>query len=281
MFIGSEGILGIITEAWMRVRKRPSFRASTTVRFKDFYAGADAVRAISQAGLYPANCRLLQAEEAAYTGPADKDAAVVVLSFESADHPVDAWMKRALELVAEHGGSWDAEALLDQGSHRAGAAGEWRDKFVRMPYLSEHMVARGIAATTFESAITWDRFKDFHSNVMDATRKAIKRVTGREGSLTCRFTHLYPDGPAPYFTLTCPLDKTKMLDQLRDITHVGLQALVENGGTITHHHAVGRLHRPYYDQQRPELFAKALRAAKRALDPKGMLNPGVLIDPDR
>ena len=281
MFIGSEGILGIITEAWMRVRKRPSFRASTTVRFKDFYAGADAVRAISQAGLYPANCRLLQAEEAAYTGPADKDAAVVVLSFESADHPVDAWMKRALELAAEHGGRWDAEALASQGSHRAGAAGEWREKFVRMPYLTEHLVARGIAATTFESAITWDRFKDFHSNVMDATRKAIKRATGREGSLTCRFTHLYPDGPAPYFTLTCPLDKAKMLDQFEDIKHVALQALVANGGTITHHHAVGRLHRPYYDQQRPELFAKALRAAKRALDPKGMLNPGVLIDPER
>jgi alkyldihydroxyacetonephosphate synthase len=72
-----------------------------------------------------------------------------------------------------------------------------------------------------------------------------------------------------------------MLEQFADIKQVALQALVENGGTITHHHAVGRLHRPYYDQQRPELFAKALRAAKRALDPKGMLNPGVLIDPDR
>jgi len=139
--------------------------------------------------------------------------AVVVLSFESADHPVDAWMKRALELAAEHGGSWDAEALSDKGSHRAGAAGEWREKFVRMPYFSEHMVARGIAATTFESAITWDRFKDFHSNVMDATRKAIKRVTGREGSLTCRFTHLYPDGrrptspsPAPWTRRRCSIN---------------------------------------------------------------------------
>src|SRR5262249_27204873 len=59
MFIGSEGILGIITEAWVRLRKKPTFRASASVRFKTFFDGADAVREITQAGLYPANCRLL------------------------------------------------------------------------------------------------------------------------------------------------------------------------------------------------------------------------------
>ncbi|HZX85191.1 MAG TPA: FAD-binding oxidoreductase, partial [Reyranella sp.] len=104
MFIGSEGILGIITEAWVRLRKKPTFRASASVRFKSFFDGADAVREITQAGLYPANCRLLEAREALPNIPWSSEEAVLVLAFESADHPLDAWMKRALEICAGHGG---------------------------------------------------------------------------------------------------------------------------------------------------------------------------------
>ena len=107
----------------------------------------------------------------------------------------------------------------------------------------------------------------------------IKRVTGREGSITCRFTHVYPDGPCLYFTFGGLLDKRVMLDQFMEVLTTCTAATVEHGGTTTHHHAVGRFHRPFYDKQRPELFARALRGAKRELDPKGMLNPGVLIDP--
>ena len=275
MFIGSEGILGIITEAWMRIRRRPVFRAACTVRFKSFYAGAEAVRALTQSGLYPTNCRLLEAQEAAWAGIAKAGEAVLVLAFESADHPLDAWMSRALELCRDFGGVQDPV----EGSHRDGVAGEWRDKFLRTPYLMEHMVARGMLSATVESAITWDRFSEFHTKVMAAIRDAIRRSTGRDGLVTCRLTHLYPDGAAPYFTMTAPLDKARMVEQFAEIKHAALAALVENGGTVTHHHAVGRLHRPYYDKQRPELFAKALRAAKQALDPKGLMNPGVLIDP--
>ena len=279
MFIGSEGILGVITEAWMRLRKRPCFRASTTVRFGDFHAGADAVRALAQSGLYPANCRLLEAKEAAYSPDARAEGALMVLSFESADHPLDAWMTRALELCADHGGEWDRAAPESDGSQHAGAAGEWRDKFIRMPYFQEHLTARGIIATTVESAITWDRFRDFHAEVMHRTMKAAGRIFKHPSTFTCRFTHVYPDGPAPYFTFHALAEKNTMLEQYREIKQVMLSALVELGGTITHHHAVGRYHRPWYDRQRPELFAQALRAVKHVLDPNGMLNPGVLIDP--
>ena len=90
MFIGSEGILGIITEAWMRLQDRPKFRAGASVAFPDFVAGANAVRAIAQAGLYPANCRLLDPGEAANAGANQGEAAVLVLAFESADHRVGA-----------------------------------------------------------------------------------------------------------------------------------------------------------------------------------------------
>jgi alkyldihydroxyacetonephosphate synthase len=278
LFIGSEGILGVITEAWMRLRKRPTFRASTTVRFADFYKAADAVRAISQSGLYPANCRLVDADEAAVTGAGDGKQALLVLAFESADHPLDVWMSRALELCTDYGGNYDSQALASAGSHRTGAAGQWRDSFLRMPYLRENLTPRGIIVETFESAITWDRFKDFHSDVKDATAAAIVEVTGKPGLVTCRFTHVYPDGPAPYFTFHALGKQDSLAQQSWAIKSAGSEALMNRGGTITHHHAVGRDHRTWYDRQRPELFAQALASAKKTLDPKGILNPGVLID---
>ena len=278
MFIGSEGILGIITEAWVRLRKKPTFRASASVRFPNFYAGADAVRDITQAGLYPANCRLLEAREALPNIPWESEEAVLVLAFESADHPLDAWMARTLEICAAHGGAADPGGD-DENAHRSGAAGAWRNKFIRAPHYGEHAVARGILSSTFETSMTWDRFRDFHQKISKITLDTIKRVTGRDGSVTCRFTHVYPDGPCLYFTFGGILDKRKALEQFMEVLQTCTAATVEHGGTTTHHHAVGRFHRPFYDKQRPELFARALRGAKRELDPKGMMNPGVLIDP--
>ena len=97
--------------------------------------------------------------------------------------------------------------------------------------------------------------------------------------MTCRFTHVYPDGPAPYFGIYAPGRWGSTVAQWDEIKAAVSGAIADAGGTITHHHAVGRDHRPWYDQQRPDPFAAALRAAKHALDPAGVLNPGVLIDP--
>jgi alkyldihydroxyacetonephosphate synthase len=277
MFIGSEGILGVITEAWMRLQDRPSFRAGGAVRFKDFFSAAHALRALSQTGLYPSNCRILDPQEAFNTGAADGSVAIMVLAFESADHPVDAWMNRALEVVRDHGGTLEAEAGPD--AHREGAAGLWRNAFIRMPYAREFLTPRAIINDTFETAITWDRFETFHDSIKAATEKAIRDVTGRPGQVTCRFTHVYPDGPAPYFSFHALGRHGAMLEQWQAIKNAASDAVIEGGGTITHHHAVGREHRPWYDRQRPDLFAAALKAAKATLDPRGMMNPGVLIDP--
>ncbi len=279
LFIGSEGILGVITEAWMRLQKRPTFRASASVHFTDYAKAVEAVRVISQAGLYPANCRLIDAEEAADMGAGDGSKHLLVLAFENADHPVVTWMERALEIAADHGGAFDKAAAEKADAHRAGASGAWRDAFIRAPYFREVLTGLGVISDTFETAITWDRFAAFHAGVKDATHKAIKAVTGRPGRVTCRFTHVYPDGPAPYFSFRALGRREAMLEEWQAIKDAASDALIKMGGTITHHHAVGRDHRPWYDQQRPELFAGALRAAKKKLDPKGLLNPGVLIDP--
>src|SRR6185369_8568596 len=104
LFLGSEGILGVITEAWMRLQDRPRLRASASVTFADFFRAADAVRAISQSGLYPTNCRLLDANEALNSGAGNGAEHVLVLGFESADHDPSPWMRRALEIARDHGG---------------------------------------------------------------------------------------------------------------------------------------------------------------------------------
>lgn len=288
MMIGSEGALGIITAAWMRLQDRPTFRAGASVTFPDFAEAAEAVRAIVQAGLYPANVRILDQTEALFNGVADGSVAVMVLGFESADHPLDAWMTRALECCADHGGTVPdgaapgeagaTENSRDTSAARTGQAGAWREAFIRMPYFRDVLAGMGFIAETFETAITWDRWPDFHREVMETTEKVVREVCG-QGRVSCRFTHAYPDGPAPYYSITAPGRRGAQLEQMAEIKAAVSEALIRLGGTITHHHAVGRYHRPWYDKQMPEAFRRALAGAKKALDPAGVLNPGVLVDP--
>ena len=208
---------------------------------------------------------------------------MLVLGFESADHALDAWIARAVELCRDAGGAVPDDAVrtrTDDAASREGAAGAWRNAFLDAPYLRDALVRAAFVSETFETAITWDAFETFHAAVIDAARDAVKRVCGA-GTVTCRFTHVYPDGPAPYYTVMAPGRRGSELEQWAEIKRAASEALLRHGGTITHHHAVGRDHRPWYDRQRPEPFAAALRAAKAALDPAGILNPGVLIDPVR
>jgi len=286
LLLGSEGTLGVVTEAWMRLQDRPLYRAGASVRFAGadgFAQGARAVRALSQSGLAPTNCRLLDAGEARTAGAGDGSEAVLVLGFESADHALDAWMERAVELCRDAGGEVPDDAVrtrTDSGASREGAAGAWRNAFLNAPYLRDVLVRAAMVMETFETAVTWDAFEAFHAAVAEATQDAVKRVCG-SGVVTCRFTHVYPDGPAPYYTVMAPGRRGSELEQWGEIKTAASEALLAHGGTITHHHAVGRDHRPWYDRQRPELFAAALRAAKGALDPHGIMNPGTLLDPPR
>jgi alkyldihydroxyacetonephosphate synthase len=276
MLAGSEGALGVITQAWVRVQPRPSHRGSAGVRFGSFLAGAECVRAISQSALHPSNCRLLDAGEAGLTMAGDGSHALLVLGFESADHPVAEAMARALELCAQHGGAVDERRDPAAG---ADAVSSWRDAFLGAPYVRDTLVAMGVLAETFETAITWERFPGFHERVSAATEQALREVCGEGGKVFCRFTHVYPDGPAPYFTVLAPARRGEEVEQWAAVKRAASDAIIAEGGTITHHHAVGRDHRPWYDRQRPEPFAAALRGAKLAVDPAGVMNPGVLIDP--
>ncbi|MFI7699237.1 FAD-binding oxidoreductase [Nonomuraea sp. NPDC049480] len=255
--LGSEGALGVITRAWVRVQRRPAYKASVPVMFAEWRAGVAAVHDLAQSGLYPSNCRLLDAREAALTSGGDGRHALLIVGFESAGHPVGAWVARALEITSRHGGV-AGEARQDK---------EWKGAFTRMPYLRNAYPGLGVIAETFETAVTWDRFPALHEAVMAEA----------DGSATCRLAFAYPDGPAPYYTVLVPAVRGAEAEQWDELKRRFSETVLRMGGTITHHHAVGRDHRPFYDRQRPDAFALALRAAKDALDPRGILNPGVLI----
>jgi alkyldihydroxyacetonephosphate synthase len=282
MLLGSEGTLGVITEAWMRLQDRPRFRAAATARFPTFEAGVVAARAVAQSGLHPANCRLLDPVEAQLTGADDSGTAILLLAFESADHPLEAWIARAVECARDHGGTVDDNDVVSRSSDegaRGGAAGNWRSAFLRAPYTRDALVALGMISETFETACTWAAFDALHAGVVRAVLDTAHAADAWPAVVTCRFTHVYPDGPAPYFTVLAVGQEPQQLAQWEAIKAAAGEAILQHGGTITHHHAVGRDHRRWYDRQRPDTFADALRAAKSAVDPAGILNPGVLLDP--
>ncbi|MBX9394388.1 FAD-binding oxidoreductase [Streptomyces sp. TRM72054] len=279
LLLGSEGALGVVTEAWLRLQDRPVHRASQAVRFPTFLNGAKAVRTLVQLGLRPANCRLLDGGEAALSGAGDGTSAVLLLGFESAHFPQDGELEQALRCCRDLGGTpvgtprvRGPRVTPPQGG---GPEQRWRDGFLAAPYLRDSLVAAGILVETFETAITWDRFSDFTTRITRAAQDAAADVCGA-AAVNCRLTHVYPDGAALYVTVLAPARRGSETAQWDAVKSAVCELLLDHGGTITHHHAVGREHRPWYDRQRPDTFAAALGAVKRALDPQSILNPGVL-----
>jgi alkyldihydroxyacetonephosphate synthase len=270
LFCGSEGTLGVITEAWMRLQERPRFRAGTSVYFADFAQAVEATREVAQAGLNPSNCRLLGHDEVLLSGSGDGSYAILVLGFESGDHELGPWLSRAVEICAGHGGE-----LPDRADD---AAGVWRAAFLRGPHIRDAMAQLGLVHETFETAVTWERFWHFNEGVLQAVHEAMVAACGG-GTVSCRFAYVYPDGPAPYYSVYAPGRPGQELEQWDAIKQAASEAILRLGGTITHHHAVGRDHRVWYLREVPQLVTAALQAAKAELDPAGVMNPGTLFPP--
>jgi alkyldihydroxyacetonephosphate synthase len=319
LVLGSEGTLGVITEAWLRVQPRPGYRSRATLRFASFEEGVAATREVVQARLSPANCRLLDANEAMLNEITFDGSSVLLLGFESFDHPVESELDRAIEIGESHGGELSEgpaherpDGAEDEGDDTAGDEGrggdestdggrtddrrvddgdeaaegeerdgsetdDWRSSFFEAPYRYNALVSIGVMADTFETAVTWDRFFDLHEAIQESVGRAMQEVCGA-GFLSCRFTHVYPDGPAPYYTLLAPVEPGRELEQWRAVKQAASDTLIKHGATITHHHAVGRVHREHYGQEAPAGFQEGFRELKSTYDPAGIMNPGVLIE---
>ncbi len=279
LFIGSEGIFGIITEATVRLQDIPVIRASSVVRFADEKNAVDVTRRISQSGLYPANARLISPMESFIMGVGNGTETVLLLGFESHDHDQEPKLRRALDICRTGGGTWnDADVSIRKGNETgaAEASERWKTNFLRAPYIRNTLVRCGIIMETFETVTTWDNLAAFHPAIIRTAEAALRETCGN-GIIMWRFTHIYPDGPVIYYTVIAPGRRGEEVAQWDTIKAAVSDAIITNHGPITHHHAVGRDHQPWFEKQCSTVFMSVLQDIKRTLDPDWILNPGVLI----
>lgn len=270
LWCGSEGTLGVITDAHLRCVPLPTERVSAGVRFKTFQSALDAARAMLQCGIYPTQLRVLDPFEhmlsRAFSGKA-ASGALMVLAFESGGAPLTETFAAAQDICRQHGGEVQATEAQE-------AVGDWRNAFFRQPYIRDALLDYAVVSDTFETAVPWSAVPAFYAAVREATLKAVMATCG-SGAVTCRSTHAYTDGCSLYFAFFGPGKHGSLVDQWWAIKAAASEAVVKHGGTLSHHHAMGRDHQRWARAEIPAGFRAAIRAAKGELDPQGILNPGL------
>ncbi|WP_375479859.1 FAD-binding oxidoreductase [uncultured Jatrophihabitans sp.] len=290
LFLGSEGVFGVITAVRVRVHPLPETRAYEAWRFPDFAAGAAALRAVVQAGAAPTVVRLSDEVETALnlatvdnaggsdpsdgthpsdgTDPSSEQAAggcLAVTAFEGPSALVELRQQVARDALRAHGG-------VSQGSS---PAEHWARNRFDGPYLRDPLLANGALVETFETATSWSRLAALKTAVTEVAQAGFADADSASLVL-CHVSHVYDTGASLYFT-AAGAQRGDAIEQWTAIKARIADAILAHGGTITHHHAVGVDHRPWLGEEIGPLGVEILRAVKRALDPAGILNPGKLI----
>ncbi|MCL8024101.1 FAD-binding oxidoreductase [Nocardioides bruguierae] len=269
VLLGSEGAFGVVTEVTVRVRRAPSSARFGGWRLPDFAAATTAVRTLAQEGLLPTVLRISDETETALNladpsavGEAASAGCLVVVDVEgSARHVARRWEEVA-EVLAAHGGT-------DLG---AGPGEAWRDGRFHGPYLRDALLDVGVLVETLETATFWSGVDGLKAAVTDAVSASLG-----DGTLVlCHVSHVYETGCSLYFTVAAPGGQDRAA-RWGAAKAAACEAIVAAGGTITHHHAVGRDHRPWLHHEVGDVGVGVLRALKAELDPTGVLNPGVLV----
>jgi alkyldihydroxyacetonephosphate synthase len=270
LFLGSEGALGIITSLSVQVRPAPERRWYEGWRFASFRDGAAVVRRLAQDGPRPTVLRLSDEAETAIglAQPGELGAggagSLAIVGFEGdADEAAErqAGVRRILE---------QARAELVPGA----GEGWLRDRY-RGPYLRDALLNAGALADTLETATFWSAVPDLYEAVSKALRESLS-AQGTPPVVLCHISHVYPAGASLYFTVACA-QTSDPVAQWRAAKAAAGEAIIAAGGTISHHHGVGRDHVGFYELEIGSLAVQALRAVKATFDPAGILNPGILI----
>jgi alkyldihydroxyacetonephosphate synthase len=282
LVIGSEGVLGVIPDVTVRVRPAPAVKRYEAWMAESFEAGTEIVRGLAQGPGLPEIIRVSDEEETegslALSGPRGlsgrlfdgylglrkrRGGALMVVGFEGDEEHVA--RKRALTVRALRGGGG---AYLGQTAGRA-----WEHGRYQGPYLRDTLMEMGAMVETLETSHTWSRLEDLHTAVSDAIRSALTEQ-GTPGLVFCHLSHAYADGASLYFTFISRSRRGAEVEQWRAVKQAASEAIVAHSGTITHHHAIGRDHRPYMEAEVGETGLEVLRAVKEQLDPTGIMNPG-------
>jgi alkyldihydroxyacetonephosphate synthase len=283
--IGSEGVLGVIPDVTVRVRPAPKVRRYEAWMAESFEAGSEIVRALAQGPGLPEIIRVSDEEETegtlALSGPRGlsgslfnrylgvrgrRGGSLVIAGFEGDEESVA--RRRALTVRAlRFGGA----AYIGQTAGRA-----WEHGRYQGPYLRDTLMGMGAMVETLETSHTWSRFGELHAAVGGAIRGALEQQ-GTPGLVFCHLSHAYADGASLYFTFISRARRGAEIEQWAAVKRAACEAIVTHGGTITHHHAIGRDHAPYMRAEVGETGIDVLRAVKEQLDPAGIMNPGKLL----
>ncbi len=285
LVVGSEGVLGVITAATLRVREAPRARRYEAWSVGTFAQGADAMRRLEQAGAQPDVCRLSDEAETQLTtamsssgGRAERlgrsylrlrgqeNGCLLIAGFEGSDDDVIRRRGRFAEMLRASGGVFLGE--------RFGRA--WLDGRFAAPYLRDELMDRGVMVETLETACAWSALEATHDAVGAAIQAALAE-RGTAAMVMCHVSHLYPTGASLYFTFIAPQERGAELEQWRAAKTAAGDAIAAAGAAITHHHAVGRDHSPWMEAEVGALGIEVLRAVKARLDPTGIMNPGKLL----
>jgi alkyldihydroxyacetonephosphate synthase len=285
LVIGSEGVLGVIPDVTARVRPAPAVKRYEAWMAESFEAGSEIVRALAQGPGLPEIIRVSDEEETegtlALSGPRGlsgrffdrylgmrrrRGGALMIVGFEGDGEHVA--RRRALAVRALRDGG---AAYLGQAAGRA-----WEHGRYQGPYLRDTLIGLGAMVETLETSHTWSRLGELHTAVGAAIRKALAGQ-GTPGLVFCHLSHAYADGASLYFTFISRARRGAELEQWGAVKRAASEAIVAHGGTITHHHAIGRDHRPYMEAEVGGTGLDVLRAVKEQLDPAGIMNPGKLI----
>lgn len=287
--LGSEGTLGVIVEATLRIRRRPALQDIRGMLFRDFAAGMRTIRAWLAAGLPLTMMRLSDAHETELSlllrrDPARRfDAAEALLS---ATQALGYGAQRTLMLFGLEGDERttlsaqmlkaQAIAVAQGGLPLGKAPGEhWKKDRFRNPYLRDLLLDHGAAIDTMETAFEWSQLERGHRHVIEALERATAEHAGG-GIAMAHVSHSYADGACVYFVVLYPLASSDALGQWQRIKRAATDAIVEAGGALSHHHGVGTDHAPWLEHEHGALGLSALRALKGAFDPQGIMNPGKL-----
>jgi alkyldihydroxyacetonephosphate synthase len=274
LILGSEGVLGVITSLTVAVRPVPRLRVYDGWRFASFADGIRALRALAQDGPSPTVLRLSDEAETALglTTPSalgedpERGGCLAIVGFEGS--PADLSARVAAV-------KWSLEGA---GAERDRDAGEaWSRARYQGPYLRDALLDAGVFVETLETVGFWSRLPKLYQAVSGALRDKLT-AAGAPPVILCHISHVYPAGASLYFTVACA-QRDDPLGQWQVAKRAASDAILEAGGSITHHHGVGRDHREWYAQEVGELGIQSLRALKAELDPMGILNPGVLLPP--
>ena len=289
LVVGSEGALGVITSSALRVARAPEETRYEGYAFASFAEGADALRRAEQQHAAPDVARLSDEEETrlqlALAGTSGvkgviasaylrargvAGGCIAIFGWEGTGEDVERRRARSLSVLKRAGA-----VPLGASPGRAWAQGRYHG-----PYLRDELLSRGVFVETLETAAQWSRLGEVHG----AVRTALARALGGRGTpplIMCHVSHVYPSGASLYFTFLARQENGPVhpaLEQWQAAKHAATDAIVASGGTITHHHAVGRDHAPWLPAEASKLGVAALRAVKDRLDPAGVMNPGKLLE---